>query len=179
MTALVLSAPRLLSGRLLWGVAVGMSLALWLWGRDILPFAFDYPKDWRIPAARWIGGAITWLVKEAAIGPVAFSDVTRGIAAAVDIPYRAILALLADGVQRQEAGQTLRIVPPLPWLGVIGVVALMGLWAGGVALALLTGACFTFVAVFGQWHSAMVTLASILVAVPLGVAGGLCLGILA
>ena len=35
--------------------------------------------------------------------------------------------------------------------------------------ALLMAGCFLFVAVFGQWHSAMVTLASILVAVPLGI----------
>ena len=165
--------------RAIWAVALLLSLALWLWGAALLPAAFDYPKGWGIPAARWIGGAITWLVKEAAIGPLAFSDITRAIAAAVDLPYRAALALLADGVQRQEAGQTLQLVPALPWVAVIAVMALAGLWTGGAGLALLMAGCFGFVAVFGQWHSAMVTLASIVVAVPLGVLGGLFLGILA
>jgi glycine betaine/proline transport system permease protein len=57
--------------------------------------------------------------------------------------------------------------------------ALMGYYAGGRRLALLVAACFGFLAVFGQWNSAMVTLASILVAVPIGVVGGLLLGIAA
>jgi glycine betaine/proline transport system permease protein len=179
MTAAPMPLPQVMPARLVWTLALGLSLAIWGWGQQVLPFAFDYPKAMQIPAARWIGGAITWLVKEAAIGPLAFSDVTRAIAAAVDLPYRLALGLLADGVQRQEAGQTLQLLPPLPWVAVIVGVAVMGFWAGGAGLAALMAVCFAFVAVFGQWHSAMVTLASILVAVPLGVAGGLMLGILA
>ena len=53
----------------------------------------------------------------------------------------------------------------------------LGAWAGGVRLAVLVGGCFLYLAVFGQWASAMATLASILVAVPLGAAAGLLLGI--
>lgn len=70
----------LLAPRLVWGLALSLAAALWLWGQTLAPFAFDYPKAWQIPAARWIGGFITWLVKEAAIGPLAFSDVTRFLA---------------------------------------------------------------------------------------------------
>lgn len=166
-------------GKIVWFIALMLSVGLWLWGAALLPIAFDYPKAWRIPAARWIGDAVTWLVKEASIGPIAFSDVTRAVAAIIDVPYRATVSLLADGLQRQEQGQLIQLVPPLSWVAVIGIVAIMGLWAGGAGLAFLMAGCFAFVAVFGQWHSAMVTLASILVAVPLGVAGGLFLGILA
>jgi glycine betaine/proline transport system permease protein len=86
---------------------------------------------------------------------------------------------LANGVQQQTGGVLVQYVPPLSWIAVIGIVAVLGIRAGGRSLGLLTTACFTFIAVFGQWHSAMVTLASILVAVPLGVAGGLMFGILA
>ncbi|MEF3045858.1 ABC transporter permease [Pseudotabrizicola sp. L79] len=179
MTSVPATLAPPLHGRLIWAVAVALSVAVWLWGQALVPLAFDYPKAWEIPAARWIGDAITWLVKDAAIGPLAFSDLTRAFAAAVDLPYQAALALLADGVQRQEAGQVLQLVPPLPWLAVLGGIALFGLWAGGPGLAILTAGCFGFVAVFGQWHAAMVTLASIVVAVPLGVAIGLGLGILA
>ena len=45
-------------------------------------------------------------------------------------------------------------------------------------LALLAGGAFLYLAVFGQWASAMTTLASIAIAVPLGVAGGVLFGIL-
>src|SRR5690606_13923389 len=58
-------------------------------------------------------------------------------------------------------------------------VTLMGLYAGGRRLALLVALCFGFLAVFGQWKSAMATLSSILVAAPLGIGGGLLLGIAA
>ena len=180
MSVLLMTAPpRPLDGRWIWVVAVALSLALWLWGQAALPLAFDYPKAWELPAAAWIGSAITWLVKEASLGPVAFSDITRAVAALVDRPYQLALALLANGVQQQTGGVMVQHVPPLSWVAVIGGMAALGHWAGGLRLAVLMVACFGFIAVFGQWHSAMVTLASVLVAVPLGVAGGLFFGILA
>jgi glycine betaine/proline transport system permease protein len=163
---------------LIWGLALGLSAALWLWGRSLLPAAFDFPDAWRVPAARWIGTSITWLVKEAHLGPVAFSDLTRATSAVIDVPYQVALGLLADGIQEQTGGVVVQHVPPLSWVAVIAMMALLGHWAGGIRLAALMAACFTFIAIFGQWHSAMVTLASILVAVPIGVLGGLALGVL-
>ena len=174
-----LSRPALGAGRGLWALALLASVALWLWGQGVMPFAFDYPKAWQIPAARWIGGAITWLVKDASLGPLAFSDLTRAVSAIIDLPYRGARALLAGGVQGQGAGQIVQLAPPLAWVAVVAVAALLGHWAGGPGLAALVAACLVFVAVFGPWQSTMVTLASILVAVPLGVLGGLGLGILA
>jgi glycine betaine/proline transport system permease protein len=179
MTALALAPPRGADGRMVWLFALALSAAIWLWGETALPFAFEYPKAWRLPAARWIGDAVTWLVKDASLGPVAFSDLTRLVAQAIDYPYQLVLALLAEGVTRAEAGQTIVLLPSLSWVAVLGIAALLGHWAGGPGLALLMGACLLFIAVFGQWHAAMVTLASILVAVPLGIMGGLGLGILA
>jgi glycine betaine/proline transport system permease protein len=65
----------------------------------------------------------------------------------------------------------------LSWVAIIFVVAAIGHYARSLGLAVFVGLCFLYLAVFGQWASAMVTLASILIAVPLGVAGGLLLGI--
>jgi glycine betaine/proline transport system permease protein len=177
MTALPLSTTP--QPRLIWGVALALAAILWLWGQTLAPFAFDYPKAWQIPAARWIGGFITWLVKEAAIGPLAFSDVTRFLADLIDAPYRLVLSLLSTGLLSGEGSSAIQLWPPLPWVAVIGLFALMGLYAGGPPLALTVSLCMGFVAVFGQWQSAMVTLASIIVAVPIGVIGGLLLGIAA
>jgi glycine betaine/proline transport system permease protein len=148
--------------------------ALWLWGRAVFPWAFDYPKALILPARRWIGDAMKWLLNDAAIGPVAFTDVTRSIAAVIDVPYRLALGLLSEGIVIGAAQ-----VPPLGWLGLTLAFGLIGHFAGGLRLMLLVLGCFGFLAVFGQWTSAMVTLASILVAVPLGVAGGTLLGLAA
>ena len=76
-----------------------------------------------------------------------------------------------------EGSNAVQLLPPLSWIAVIAIVTLIGGHAGGRRLAILVGLCFLYLAVFGQWESAMVTLASILVAVPLGVAGGLLLGL--
>lgn len=148
-------------------------------GEKSVNWAFDWPKAWMLPAARWIGGAVTWLTNEAAIGPVAFSDLTRTFAAVVDVPYQLALSLLSTGVMSGGGNAGGMILPPVSWVAVIAVFAVLGYHAGGVRLALLQIACLGFVAVFGQWGSAMVTLSSVLVAVPLGLAGGLLLGILA
>ena len=177
MTAL--PAPVTAQPRLIWGLALSSACILWLWGQTLAPFAFDYPKAWQIPAARWIGGFITWLVKEAAIGPLAFSDVTRFVADLIDAPYRVVLSLLSTGLLSGQGSSAVQLWPPLPWIAVIGLFALFGLYAGGLPLAVTVTLCMTFVAVFGQWQSAMVTLASIIVAVPIGVVGGLLLGIAA
>ena len=60
-------------------------------------WAFDYPKAQTIPVARWISGFTKWLVNDATFGLFTFTDVTRFIAAVIDVPYKAVLSLLATG----------------------------------------------------------------------------------
>ncbi len=159
--------------------AIAIVLVLIMLGEGMAKWAFDWPRAWALPAARWIGSFVKWLTAEAAIGPVSFSDVTRLAAAIVDVPYQIVLSLLSTGFLSGEGSTAEMILPRVSWAAVIAVFALLGYYAGGWRLALLQIVCFGFIAVFGQWDSAMVTLSSILVAVPLGVAGGLLLGILA
>lgn len=156
--------------------AVGFTL-FWQFGKTLAPWAFDYPKQYTIPVARWISQFTKWLVNDATFGLFTFTDLTRFIAAVIDVPYKAALSLFATGFMSGPGSGAVQILPPISWIAVIAIVALMGLYAGGRRLALVVALCFLFLAVFGQWTSAMVTLASILVAVPLGVAGGLLLGI--
>jgi hypothetical protein len=70
-----------------------------------------------------------------------------------------------------------QLLPPLSWVAVIVIAVLLGARVGDRAWPILVGLCFLYLAVFGQWRSAMVTLASILIAVPLRRRGGLLLGI--
>ena len=170
--------PRMTSRiSFLWLVAGVLFVGLCLLCKQNAGWAFAWPKAWLVPAARWIGNFMKWLVNEANFGLFTFAELTRFIAAIIDVPYRFALSLLSTGFLSGQGSSAVQIVPPLSWIAVIGIVALMGYYAGGRRLALLVAACFGFLAVFGQWNSAMVTLASILVAVPVGVVGGLLLGI--
>lgn len=171
-------AARRLSSLLL-ALAVAASLVAWWAGPAIGKWAFDYPRAWQIPAARHIGAWMKWLVNEASFGLFSFTDFTRFLARLIDIPYTLALSLLSTGFLSGQGSAAVQIVPPLSFLGVIALVGLMGYHAGGRRLSALMVFCFGFLAVFGQWTSAMVTLASILVAVPIGVAFGLLLGLLA
>lgn len=156
--------------------AVALVLALgvkvpegWLWP----------PQAMHLPMARWISAGMAWLTDTAAIGPVTFKDVTRGIAAVIEAPYDAARVLLVDGITEGRGRRATTIVPPLSWVAVTVAAVALGHYARDLGLGLLAGALMLYLAVFGQWDSAMVTLASIVIAVPLGVVGGLGLGIAA
>ena len=160
---------------LIWALALAVFALLWFAGRPVA--AFKVPKGWRIPLKRWIGDAMDWLVQDASFGLFSFTELTRFIAAVIDVPYRIALSLLSTGWLQGQGSAAVQQLPPLSWIAVIGLAMLLGRYAGGWRLAFLTGGCLLFILLFGQWGNAMVTLASIAIAVPLGVAGGLLLGL--
>ena len=166
-------------GLVVFVLALAAFILFWKFGEDNAPWAFEYPKKQIIPAARWISDFTKWLLNDATFGLFTFTDLTRFIAAVIDFPYKVALSLLASGLMSGPGSSAVQLLPPISWIAVTAIVTLMGLYAGGRRLALIVALCFLFIAVFGQWTSAMVTLASILVAVPLGVVGGLLLGIAA
>ncbi len=136
--------------------AVLLVAVLMVMGKAAPAWVFDWPKAWTLPAARWIGGFAKWLTEEAAIGPFSFSGFTRLIAALVDVPYQFVLSLISTGFLSGEGSNATLILPRVSWIAVIAVFALLGYHAGGARLALLQAVCLGFVAVFGQWDSAMV-----------------------
>ncbi|MDH3667144.1 MAG: ABC transporter permease subunit [Paracoccaceae bacterium] len=175
-TILPRRAP-LTNQQLLWAFALAAFAVLWLAGKPYMAWAFKLPRSMQIPLRRWIGDFMKWLVEEASFGLFTFTEFTRFLADVIDFPYRIALSLLSTGFLEGQGSNAVQIVPPLPWIAVIGLIALMGQYAGGWRLAALVAACFGFIVAFGQWENAMITLASIVIAVPLGVIGGLLLGI--
>jgi glycine betaine/proline transport system permease protein len=137
------------------------------------------PQSVQLPMAGWITAAMTWLTDSAHLGPLSFKDLTRGFAALIEAPYNAVRILLVEGITEGRGRRATVIVPPVSWLAVTAAAIALGQYARDLWLGLLAGALMLYLAVFGQWESAMVTLASIAIAVPLGVAGGLALGIAA
>ncbi|MEM1199129.1 MAG: ABC transporter permease subunit [Pseudomonadota bacterium] len=158
------------------GALVAFSL-FWLYGKPVARWAFSVPRDMQIPFKRWISSFMKWLVEEASFGLFTFTELTRAIAAVIEFPYKIALSLLSTGFLQGQGSDAVQILPPISWIAVIAIFAMIGYFAGGRRLAVLVGACFGFLALFGQWNNAMVTLASILIAVPLGIAGGLLAGI--
>ncbi len=165
--------------RLVWLAALALVLSVWRWGEAAMPWAFEVPGQLQVPARRWIGNAMDWLVAQASFGLFTFTEFTRFLASVIDVPYRLALSLLSSGVVSGQGSDAVQLLPPVSWIAVIGIMALAAHYAGGIRLALLVGGCFGFIALFGQWTNAMITLASILIAVPIGTAGGLLLGIAA
>lgn len=166
----------------LWrGVWAGLAvLALALAGLATLPAAWTWPPEaMHMPFAAGLTDAMKWLTETAAIGPVSVKDVTRGFAWLIELPYEAVKILLVDGITEGKGRRATTIIPPLSWIAVTVAAVALGHYARNIWLGLLAGALMIYLAVFGQWDSAMVTLASIAIAVPLGVIGGLVQGIAA
>ena len=138
----------------------------------------EVPPQWRLGLDTAISNFMKWLVNDATFGLLTFREATRAISDSLAIPLTAATSIFSTGILRGSGSTAVQIAPPLPWVAVVGIAAALGYRFGGTRLALLAGGAFLYLAVFGQWVSAMTTLASIAIAVPLGVIGGMLFGIL-
>ena len=146
-------------------------------GRDALPVVATWPEQWIIPLRYWISDFMKWLINDFDLGLFTFKELTRSIAWLLEWPLRAAQSLFAEGFSRGIGRDAVEVFPRISWVALIAVCALAGLSARGFGLAALAAGSFVYLAVFGQWDSAMVTLSSIVIAVPLGAGAGLLLGI--
>jgi glycine betaine/proline transport system permease protein len=150
-----------------WLVLAVATIILWT-HPEIGKWLVKYPRGMVVPLAAWIGTATKWCVEN-------LSPFTRAIAAIIDVPFRFMMALLAKGFT--NVGQEV-VFPRLSWVGVIGAMTIAGYALGGWRTALLSFCCFFYIAVIGKWDSAMLTLASVALCVPIGIVCGLAFGIL-
>jgi len=162
---------------LAWLVVLLLAFGL-RYGEPLWPWALEYPRAWELPLKDWISAFMKWLVNEASLGVFTFKELTRSLAWLLQLPLDAARGLLVVGFRIPFGPEHSFALPPLSWLGLLLACVLLAYRVGDAGLALLVGLCFGYLALFGQWQSAMVTLSSIAIAVPLGVAGGLALGIL-
>jgi len=137
----------------------------------------ELPAQFRLGLDAAISALLKWLVDEATFGLFTFKDMTRAFSALLNVPLDIATSILATGLRDGRGSSAVEIAPPLPWIAVIGTVAALGYRFGGVRLALIAGGAFVYLAVFGQWASAMLTLSSIAVAAPLGILVGLLVGV--
>ena len=163
-------------GAIAWVVLLVLSVAAHL-GRDAFPAAAVWPESWVIPFRYWISDFMKWLVNDFDLGLFTFQELTRSIAWLLEWPLRAAQSLFAEGFSRGIGREAVEVFPRIPWVALIVVCALAGFFLRGFGLAALAAGACLYLAVFGQWDSAMVTLSSIVIAVPLGAGVGLLLGI--
>lgn len=157
-------------------VLVGL-LAFW---RPLLPpVLVDYPQSLVVPLAAEAGSFLNWLAREASIGPIKVSEITRGFGRMVDVPMNGLNLLLTTGWRSGFGENIVTVVPPLGWLTILGLATLLGWRLGGKRLALLIAAGLLYIAAFGLWAEAMMTVASVLVSTAAAVAIGLTLGAVA
>ncbi len=142
-------------------------------------WAVNFPREWVIPLRFWISDFMEWLIKDLDFGLFTFKEMTRSIAWLLEWPLAFAQGILVTGFSFSNDPIAKVIIPPIPWVALIGVAAIVGHWVRDWKLALLTGACMAYLAIFGRWESAMITLSAILIAVPLGIICGLLIGILA
>ncbi len=134
-----------------------------------------YPDSWIVPLKDWISGAMAWLLHEFDLGPFTFKELTRSISWLISWPLKGAQGLLYQGLDFTILGRAWHI-PHLPWAAVVGIGALFGLSLQGWRLAAMTAGGLLYLVLFGQWESAMETLAAVIIAVPLGALLGIVLG---
>jgi len=152
----------------IWAAALGAVLVLFV-AREQVLWAVEYPAKAVVPVADWISAIMTWL-------KVNLTWLTRSITAVLGVPLDFALDLLAKNFKIGTGAEAITL-PRLSWVGIVAAAFLAGRAFGGTRLGLLSGGLFLYIALFGKWTSAMLTLGLIAIAVPFCIVTGLLLGI--
>ncbi|TPK91836.1 ABC transporter permease subunit [Mesorhizobium sp. B2-4-17] len=152
----------------IWALALTAVLMMFLL-QDTIPWAVNYPASAVVPIPEWVSALMGWIKSN-------LSWLTRSITAVLGVPLDFALDLLAKNFKIGH-GADAYVLPRLSWVGVCAAAFLAGHAVGGRKLSLLVGGCFLYIALFGQWTSAMLTLALISIAVPFCIVTGLFAGI--
>ncbi|MCR9221111.1 MAG: ABC transporter permease subunit [Alphaproteobacteria bacterium] len=138
-----------------WLAVVGFGLVCVLL-RETAPWIAAFPDAWVLPVAAWTNAVMDVVV--------AHTDfLFRAVASALEWPMVALRDLLVWA----------------PWPATIAVFAAVAHRAGGWKLALFTLVTLMYMVVVGYWEESMNTLALVGVSVPLSVAIGFAMGVLA
>ena len=147
--------PHLETGVAVW-LLVMIFVVLCLAASTVAPWIVLYPSHWVLPIAPAVDSfstTVAELVKPA----------FRAIAWFFEWPMRGLQAALQW----------------VPWPIMLILVAMIALRAGGRSLAFFAVATLLYVLIAGYWRQSMNTLALVLLAVPMSVAAGFALGVLA
>jgi glycine betaine/proline transport system permease protein len=160
-----------------------LTFVFYWYGKEIANYfdskwILEYPKHHAIPFAIHTTSFVKWLINEASFGLFTFKELTRFFAWIIEQPYKLVLIVLSKGILKGQGQDAIQLIGPLSWLSVIGIFFILALYTKDKFLIFLVIFAIVYLAVFDQWQSSMITLSSIIIAVPIGVLLGLLLGVL-
>ncbi len=171
---------------LAWLAAIAAVAVIWI-GGDLWQWAVKAPKEltWRIESLGsctsvrlCVTGFFKFMVNnEAYIFPWTFKEFTRAVAACIEFPYQIIRSMLVSGFTIPLGSGESWQSPPISWVGLMAVLTAAAYRLRDWKLALMVFLCIAYLAAFGNWESAAITLSSIAVAVPIGIIFGAIIGI--
>lgn len=156
-------------------------VAAYFMALQVFPFTWAqvFPDSWVVPISKQLTVFVKWLQQDASLGFMTVKEFTRAIGNILNAPVLLLKGLLVSGFKfENEAGVWLQL-PPLSWVGVTAVPVLICYWLGKLRLMLFVLVSFLYVAFIGLWDSTMLTIASVIVSVLLGIIIGGLLGIAA
>ncbi len=156
----------------IYALAKAMGESFPQWASFIHDFRTTPGSDSAGPIADALESAVTWFRNTELLGLITGRDLIRASVGWLDYPLDFTEGLLIDG--NSIFGFE---VPPIPWLMLVGIAAVVGHWAGGWKLALLGGGTIAYFAIFDLWEVSMVTFSTVMVTAPLSVLLGSALGL--
>ncbi|MBY6058756.1 ABC transporter permease subunit [Leisingera daeponensis] len=159
---------------LIWSVSLGLQ-SVAPDGNDI--WLLTWPEAWTLPLADGFNKLIYGIAEFNIFKGFAVADGTRAFNPVIDTITQYVSGLIDGGIKSGFGSNTVQIVPPLSWLGVLIAITLLGHRLGGFKLAGLTSMSFVYLLTFDLWGSAAITIAQMLIAVPLALAIGIGVGI--
>ncbi len=140
-------------------------------------WALTWPQGWQLPFADWLNAVFRFLSEFEFAGSGTGRDLTRLAVPLFEMPTDLLSNLFFEGFTSGFGANKQVLFPPLSWLALTVGVVLSCYRVGGVKLATLGAATAAYLLVFGLWSSAMLTMAQLAVAVPIGLVVGLLMGV--
>ena len=138
----------------------------------------DYPETWVWGIAQSTTDVVKYVVNDMMIGSVTLAEVTRSFADVIKQPMLLLQGLLSEGFSFFDAEGMETTLPPLPWPAVVFGLTALAYWAAGMRVAIFSLMSLGYFLIFNLWQPAMLTLASVVVAVSVSFVLGILLGIL-
>lgn len=172
------STERSGRSRMIKGIALVVCALIVLMLVNRVDWAHSMPQAWTVDAGRYITQLLTYIT-QFTIGSYTIVDISRAISGVLALPQRLLGGLLVEGFRFSVFGSAPFTLPAIPWFSMVFVLTLLSALFGGRKLALLVGGCLAYFLFTGLWVSAVNTLVTVAVAIPIGCGLGLLLGILA